>query len=111
MDVLIQNLAAGLLVGALYGIAAMGLSIVFGVLKILNVAHGELIMIGGYLVSALIGTAIGYYILMRIDPSYNWWNLRLPGLREAPSSGSAPVEFPRHIALVLAPFAADRNEE
>jgi hypothetical protein len=39
------------------------------------------ILIGGYLVSALIGTAIGYYILMRMDPSYNWWNLPLPGLR------------------------------
>lgn len=46
---LLQNLVGGLLVGSLYGIAAMGLSLVFGVLKILNVAHGELIMIGGYL--------------------------------------------------------------
>ena len=34
--------------GALSGLAALGLSLVFGVLKILNVAHGELIMIGGY---------------------------------------------------------------
>ncbi len=48
------------------------------------------IMIGGYLVSALVGTAIGYYILMRIDPSYNWWHLRLPGLRDAPAGSSAP---------------------
>ncbi len=46
------------------------------------------IMIGGYLVSAILGTAIGYYILMRIDPSYNWWHLRLPGLRNAPASGA-----------------------
>ncbi|REK09835.1 MAG: Hsp70 family protein [Planctomycetota bacterium] len=44
------------------------------------------IMIGGYVISALVGTAIGYYILMRIDPSYNWWNLRLPGLRPPPAS-------------------------
>ena len=46
------------------------------------------IMLGGYLVSAILGTAIGYYILMRIDPSYNWWHLRLPGLRDAPASGA-----------------------
>ncbi len=45
---LAQNLVSGVLVGALYGLAALGLSLVFGVLKILNVAHGELIMIGGY---------------------------------------------------------------
>ncbi|MEX0677901.1 MAG: Hsp70 family protein [Pirellulales bacterium] len=46
------------------------------------------IMLGGYVVSALVGTAIGYYILMRIDPSYNWWHLRLPGLRDAPASSA-----------------------
>ncbi len=43
-----QNLLSGVLIGALYGIAAMGLSLSFGVLKVLNVAHGELIMLGGY---------------------------------------------------------------
>jgi hypothetical protein len=47
------------------------------------------ILIGGYIVSAIVGTAIGYYILMRIDPSYNWWNLRLPGL-QAPHSSLGP---------------------
>jgi branched-chain amino acid transport system permease protein len=43
-----QNLVFGLLVGGLYGLAAVGLSLVFGVTKILNVSHGELLMLGGY---------------------------------------------------------------
>jgi branched-chain amino acid transport system permease protein len=43
-----QNLAFGVLVGALYGLVALGLSLVFGVTKFLNVAHGELLMFGGY---------------------------------------------------------------
>jgi len=43
-----QNLVFGILVGTLYGLAALGLSLVFGVTKFLNVAHGELLMIGGY---------------------------------------------------------------
>ena len=43
-----QNLVFGLFVGGLYGIAAVGLSLVFGVQKVLNVAHGSLIMLGGY---------------------------------------------------------------
>jgi branched-chain amino acid transport system permease protein len=43
-----QTLAYGILVGALYGLVALGLSLVFGVTKLLNVAHGELIMFGGY---------------------------------------------------------------
>ena len=44
----VQNLVFGLFVGGLYGIAAVGLSLVFGVQKVLNVAHGSLIMLGGY---------------------------------------------------------------
>jgi branched-chain amino acid transport system permease protein len=47
-DALAQNLVYGVLVGALYGLAAVGLSLVFGVTKFLNVAHGEFLMLGGY---------------------------------------------------------------
>lgn len=43
-----QNLVFGILVGSLYGLAALGLSLIFGVTKFLNVAHGELLMFGGY---------------------------------------------------------------
>ena len=43
-----QNLLYGLFLGGLYGMAAVGLSLVFGVLKVLNVAHGALLMLGGY---------------------------------------------------------------
>jgi branched-chain amino acid transport system permease protein len=45
---LAQQIILGVLIGGLYGLAAAGLSVVFGVLKVLNVAHGELIMLGGY---------------------------------------------------------------
>jgi len=48
MPSIIQNLVFGLFVGSIYGIGAVGLALVFGVLKILNVAHGELVMLGAY---------------------------------------------------------------
>ena len=48
MGALAQQLVLGLLIGGLYGLAAAGLSLIFGVLKVLNVAHGELIVLGGY---------------------------------------------------------------
>lgn len=43
-----QNLVFGILVGSIYGLVALGLSLIFGVTKFLNVAHGELLMLGGY---------------------------------------------------------------
>lgn len=46
--IILQNAIFGLLIGGLYGIGAVGLSLVFGVLRMLNVAHGDLIMLGGY---------------------------------------------------------------
>jgi branched-chain amino acid transport system permease protein len=61
MDAIWQNLVSGLLVGALYGLAALGLSLAFGVLKVLNVAHGELIMLGGY-------TTFYLFTLAGLDP-------------------------------------------
>jgi branched-chain amino acid transport system permease protein len=48
VSTLAQQVILGILIGGLYGLAAAGLSLVFGVLKVLNVAHGELIMLGGY---------------------------------------------------------------
>ena len=48
LEPVVQNLVFGLFVGGLYGIAAVGLSLVFGVMKVLNVAHGALVMLGGY---------------------------------------------------------------
>lgn len=58
---LAQNLVFGVLVGGLYGLAAVGLSLVFGVTKILNVSHGELLMLGGY-------TAFWLFTLYSVDP-------------------------------------------
>lgn len=48
MTSIVQNLIFGIFVGSIYGIAAVGLALVFGVMRMLNVAHGDLLMIGGY---------------------------------------------------------------
>ncbi len=48
MDLILQSAVSGMLVGGMYGLAALGLALVFGVMKILNIAHGELVMLGGY---------------------------------------------------------------
>ena len=45
---IIQLLVGGFLLGGIYGLAAFGLSITFGVLNVLNLAHGEFMMLGAY---------------------------------------------------------------
>lgn len=47
-QLILQSVASGALVGGMYGLVALGLALAFGVLKVLNVAHGELLMLGGY---------------------------------------------------------------
>ncbi len=43
-----QALVSGVLVGGVYGLVSMGLSLVFGVVRIINFAHGDLVMLGMY---------------------------------------------------------------
>lgn len=47
-QLILQSIVSGILVGGMYGLVALGLALAFGVLKVLNVAHGELLMLGGY---------------------------------------------------------------
>jgi len=49
-----DQLVAGLTLGSLYGLVAIGYSMVYGILKLLNFAHGEVFMIGSY---------IGFFVL------------------------------------------------
>ncbi|MGO4835984.1 branched-chain amino acid ABC transporter permease, partial [Rhizobiaceae sp. 2RAB30] len=60
MDVLIQIVASGLTLGAMYAVATVGLSLVYGSLNMLNMAHGALLTLGGYVCYAAI-THAGFH--------------------------------------------------
>ncbi len=48
MSVFIQAVINGLLIGGVYALVAVGLNLMFGVMKLVNFAHGEFLMIGMY---------------------------------------------------------------
>lgn len=48
MDVLIQIVASGLTLGAMYAVSTVGLSLVYGSLNMLNMAQGAILTVGGY---------------------------------------------------------------
>ena len=45
----INTIAQGLLLGGLYALFALGLSLVFGVMRLVNIAHGDLILLAAFL--------------------------------------------------------------
>ncbi|MFP1684407.1 branched-chain amino acid ABC transporter permease [Alloalcanivorax sp. C16-1] len=47
MDMLLQFVANGLVSGAFYALSALGLTLIFGLMRVVNFAHGELYMLGG----------------------------------------------------------------
>ena len=57
-ELVAQTLVNGLLLGGIYAVAALGLSLVFGIMDIVNLAHGHMLMIGGY-VAILLFAATG----------------------------------------------------
>ncbi len=61
-DILFQQLANGLILGSFYALVALGYTMVYGIIKLLNFAHGDLYMIGsfvGFLVLSFVSAFIG----------------------------------------------------
>jgi branched-chain amino acid transport system permease protein len=81
LSLLIQNLLNGLSVGSVYAIFALGYTLVFSILGIINFAHGAVFTLGAYFTYILMGGAFGFNGLLA--------NLRLP------------IALPFAIALIL----------
>ena len=75
LESLLEFLIQGVVLGGLYALFAVGLSLIFGVLDVINVAHGEFFAIGGYLAFGavvllhlpgalgVLGAAVGTFLL------------------------------------------------
>ena len=69
MAALIQTIYSGLVLGAIYALMAVGLTLIFGALRVLNLAHGALMMIGAY-VSWLTAEWIGLPAFLGLPVSF-----------------------------------------
>ncbi len=63
MKLFIQAIISGILIGGVYATFSAGFSLIFGVMDIINLAHGELLMIGAF-------TSYWLYSISHIDPYF-----------------------------------------
>ena len=61
METFVQSLVSGILTGSLYAMIGVGLTVIFGVMRIINMAHGDMVMFGMY--GAFLSVAF-----LKIDP-------------------------------------------
>ncbi len=58
MDIFIQQLINGLVLGSIYALVALGYTMVYGILELINFAHGEVTMFGAMVCLAVIGALV-----------------------------------------------------
>ncbi len=63
LEIVVQILASGLLMGLIYALIAVGLSLIFGLMDVVNFAHGEFLMLAMY-------ATFGGVLLLAIDPLF-----------------------------------------
>lgn len=61
-----QQIINGLTLGSLYALVAIGFSLIYGVVRLVNFAHGDLMMIGAFLTLGLVGTGHAIWALVPV---------------------------------------------
>ena len=71
MDIFVQQLINGLVLGSMYALVALGYTMVYGIISLINFAHGEILMVGALtswtVVQALAGTGWPGWVLLLIS--------------------------------------------
>src|ERR671935_653892 len=106
MTQFIQTLILGLLVGGIYALLASGLTLIFGVMNVINVAHGAFLILAAFLTFSLwsglgIDPLAAIVITTPAMLAFGWlvYVLAVRPIRRAPASSSVLLTF--GIALVL----------
>jgi branched-chain amino acid transport system permease protein len=65
----LELLTSGLITGGIYALVALGLNLQYGLMRILNIAHGEFLMVGAYL-TWMVQTSLGIHPLVMVPVSF-----------------------------------------
>ena len=59
MDIFLQQIVNGLTLGCVYAVVALGYTMVYGIVQLINFAHGEVVMIGAMVAFSVISALAG----------------------------------------------------
>ncbi len=77
----LELIASGLITGGIYALVALGLNLQYGLMRILNIAHGEFLMLGAYLtwmvqssfgLSPLLMVPVSFVLLLALGLAVHW---------------------------------------
>src|SRR3979409_2253750 len=118
MDYFAQQLINGIVLGSIYGLIAIGYTMVYGIVGMIHFAHGDLFMIGGFfaLISFLILVSFGLTVVpvillivllvsMAITALYGWTVERIAYRPLRPSFRLAPMLSAIGMSFVLANYS------
>ena len=118
MDYFFQQLINGLVLGSIYGLIAIGYTMVYGIVGMINFAHGDIFMIGGFiaLITFLILVSIGLtmvpvilllvlLVAMAVTALYGWTVERIAYRPLRHSFRLAPMLSAIGMSFVLSNFA------
>ncbi|MBB3287919.1 MULTISPECIES: branched-chain amino acid ABC transporter permease [Rhizobium] len=118
MDYFIQQLLNGLTLGSIYGLIAIGYTMVYGIIGMINFAHGDVFMLGGFaaliaylvLVSLFAGLPVAIMLLVMLIVAMlmtSLWNWVIERVAYRPLRGSfrlAPLITAIGMSIVLSNF-------
>ena len=71
MDIFIQQIINGLVLGSMYALVALGYTMVYGIINLINFAHGDVLMVGALVswtvVTALAGSGMPGWLLLLLS--------------------------------------------
>ena len=66
MELFVQSLVTGIMLGGLYAVIGIGLTLVFGIMGLTNIAHGDLMILGSFFVMVIASTTGNVWIALAV---------------------------------------------
>ncbi len=61
MDIFLQQIINGLTAGSVYALVALGYTMVYGIIGLINFAHGDVVMVGAMVATSIVLALVGHY--------------------------------------------------